>query len=147
MEDDRRLDAPCRERINEIHKECTEGIAAMQEEYEVFAHKSYRIQKWQFICIAVLAIVSFYFFHVARDQRNDIQNQRKDAIFRSCDDQNLRNATTISVLDARLGELRRAGKLTKKQIKDLEASRTFTVLLIDALAPTRNCKQLVEQFT
>lgn len=63
-----------------------------------------------------------------------IQTSRYDATKRSCLEQNERHDGTIKTLDE---QLKVAVALRPKQAKEIQQSRSFTVLLIDALAPRR----------
>lgn len=65
-----------------------------------------------------------------------IQAQRHQA----CVDQNMNRFNTVNTLDAFLD--RAETGLKSNQRKQLEASRVFTVSLINALAPYRDCKKL-----
>lgn len=129
-------------------------IARIQHKYERFARIVFWLLALQFVNLFIFGLLGGWFINENRHRSDEsinnsmaIQNQREDAIFRNCQDQNLRNKTTIGVLDARLNLLKEQKKLDETQIKNLEASRSFTVLLIDALAPSRNCKELVKQQT
>lgn len=72
-----------------------------------------------------------------------IQQEREANIGRSCVDQNTRHDNTIRELDARL-ELA-SQTLSPAQRAQLEQSRDFTVALIDALAPRRDCAAVKAQ--
>jgi hypothetical protein len=68
----------------------------------------------------------------------DIQAQRKDSILSSCRDQNGRHDNTIRKLDKGLAAATKAHPERAVQARE---SRSFTVTLIEALAPKQNCEQ------
>lgn len=65
-----------------------------------------------------------------------VQVQRYDATFNACWDQNRRHDATVGALDVVLS---RAAMATPARRAAIEESRAPTLLLIDALAPKRNC--------
>ena len=67
-----------------------------------------------------------------------IQDERAANTLRACRDVNQRHDDTIRALDELL---KRAGRSASRE--QVERSRASTVLLIDALAPKRDCKRLV----
>lgn len=73
-----------------------------------------------------------------------IQDQRRDSILRTCEDQNKRHGDTLKVLDKVIAKVLKSdpSETTKKQ---LAASRANNVLLINALAPKQDCATLVEE--
>lgn len=93
------------------------------------------------LCALIVAAVAngilFYFVH---QQGQQIQRERRVAIVRQCQDQNERHAETISILDAQIQ------RLPPDRRARAEASRSATVLLIDALAPLRDCDKLADKF-
>lgn len=74
-----------------------------------------------------------------------IQRQRFDAVISNCRAQNQRNRSTIHTLDKLLQRARRHA--SPKMRAQLQASRSGTVLLIDALAPVQNCTRQAERIT
>jgi hypothetical protein len=70
-------------------------------------------------------------------QGDQIQEQRREAVMRSCTEQNDRNQRTISELDRLLAvSPRRPGA---------QERRDGTVALIQALVPRRDCDKLVRE--
>jgi hypothetical protein len=70
-----------------------------------------------------------------------IQTERATNIRLNCLDQNRRHDQTVSTLDARLRLAQRTA--TPAQVRQIRQSRDFTVSLIGALAPRRDCQHLV----
>lgn len=75
---------------------------------------------------------------------NDVQEAREDAIRTTCQETNERHDNTIEALDDALD---RAEHLHPAQAEQIERSRTFTVLLINALVPKQDCEQRVGDLT
>lgn len=94
---------------------------------------------WLF-AITVIALIAVIRVEDAVDQ---VQQERANATRRNCVEVNGRHDNTVRVLDR---VLNRAGQdLTPAQRRDLEQSRAATILLIDALAPRRDCDDLVQR--
>lgn len=74
-----------------------------------------------------------------REQSNDIQHSREEAVRRTCDEQNTRHDATIKKLDDIIAGLPEGARKTRA-----EQNRAGTVLLINALAPKRDCAKAVE---
>jgi hypothetical protein len=66
-----------------------------------------------------------------------IQTNRAEITFENCLDQNARHLSTVEVLDDRLSEVPLENRA------DARRTRDFTVLLISALLPRRDCEALV----
>jgi len=81
----------------------------------------------------------------AHDLAIQIQTQRADAIRSNCRDQNARHDDTIHALDTVLAKYLKTA--TPQQAAQLRGVRSQNVLLINALAPKRNCETLVKQQT
>lgn len=79
------------------------------------------------------------------DRVEEIQQERAANIVRGCRDQNKRHDDTVMQLDALLtiAKLSVAGEPGRAE--QIEQSRDFTVALIDALAPVRDCQAVIEQ--
>lgn len=86
----------------------------------------------------VLAAASILFSVVLYGQ---VQDERSRAALLSCRESNMRNHDTKRRLDVGYAVMR---KRAPAQGKQLEESRAFTVLLIDALQPRRDCAVLVK---
>lgn len=84
----------------------------------------------------LLAITVLCAFGVGRayDLSHDIQQQRADAIWADCVKTNTAHDKTIAALDRVI-----AGIPDPARRRAAQESRPGTVLLIDALAPVRNC--------
>jgi hypothetical protein len=74
---------------------------------------------------------------------NAIQSSREETVRTSCIEQNERHDDTITALDKLLAEVN--GRPGAPSPQELQQSRTATVLLIDALAPLRDCEQRVDE--
>lgn len=66
-----------------------------------------------------------------------LANERTDAIIRECHDQNQRHDHTVAELDVLLARAEKHAPPAQR--KQMAASRQFTILLIDQLAPRQNC--------
>jgi len=77
-----------------------------------------------------------------RERIADLDRSRAEIIHSDCLDQNERNTATLRELDRRL-EL--AISDNPERAASARASRDFTVALIDALAPHRDCAALVRE--
>lgn len=69
-----------------------------------------------------------------------IAAERTASILRACAAQNMEHDATIQELDRLLAAAKR--RVGRQQRKALAASRQFTVLLIDRLAPKQDCAQV-----
>ena len=78
--------------------------------------------------------------HEALTLATTIQHERKESILAGCRDQNARHRHTIHQLDQllKIAELQHPARSAQ-----IRASMASTVLLIDALAPHRNCRLVV----
>jgi hypothetical protein len=107
------------------------------------------IPRWQLVAVYVLIVAAGalgitqtqHVAHRADALARDIQAQRVSSIVQSCEQQNARHDATIATLD-RLIRQQPAG-----QRRRAERSRASTVLLIDALAPMRDCQKVLREFT
>jgi len=75
----------------------------------------------------------------ANVRATQIQQQRYDVAYGNCLDQNGRNRNTIQTLNNLIS------KLPPSQLAQAEQSKEFTILLINALVPIRNCQQVAKQ--
>ncbi|MEJ7784749.1 MAG: hypothetical protein WKF96_08100 [Solirubrobacteraceae bacterium] len=75
-----------------------------------------------------------------RDLAVAIQESRLDGIRRNCVDQNRRHDATVRTLDSNIAKLPPGDRRTRAKL-----SRDSTVLLIDALAPRRDCDVVVQR--
>jgi hypothetical protein len=84
-----------------------------------------------------------YTWVAAHDAVDKIQGERARNVQDNCEQVNQRHDNTIVALDGVLDQARKtAGPAQRKQIQQ---SRAATVLLIDALAPKRDCNALVRR--
>jgi hypothetical protein len=74
-----------------------------------------------------------------------LADQRDQSILRECTAQNFRHDATIAELNQELSTF--SAKATAAQRKQLAASREFTILLIDRLAPFQDCKAVLRANT
>lgn len=94
---------------------------------------------------SALALAGYgYLLREQHKTTNEIQQQRKETILRSCTEQNGRHNATIKVLDKVLSDTVKSNPKLKAQVKD---SRAQNLLLINALVPVQNCSQLVKAAT
>lgn len=75
----------------------------------------------------------------------DIQTSRRDLTLQTCTAQNTRHDDTIRAYDERIAAAVRSGLVPKQQLARLRESRSFTVGLIDTLAPHQDCAALITQ--
>lgn len=80
--------------------------------------------------------------HEAAIRSTEIQQQRYDATYQNCLDTNKRHDNTIARLKFILRRDVKKGRITKSQA--IRSSVT-TALLIDALAPRRDCKAVARK--
>ncbi len=80
----------------------------------------------------------------AKDLAQEIQNQRKALILKTCQDQNRRHNHTIKELKVLVAKMPLPPGVTRQQE---ESNLKGTILIISALAPHQNCKQLVKAST
>jgi hypothetical protein len=100
------------------------------------AHRSAVGFTFLFVCfIASLAITKAD----SDAQDRAIQASRVEVAKDNCRSQNERHDNTVRQLDNRIAEL------SGRERARADRNRDFTVSLIEALAPKRNCKALVEQ--
>jgi hypothetical protein len=114
--------------------------------------KELRLERRLFMLINLIAagalVVLFYLIthqqHEIAKQTSVIQQQRYATVFASCEDQNGRHDHTIKVLNAIITKLETAN-LTKKQKRQLRVSARDNILLINALAPKRDCIEAAQK--
>jgi hypothetical protein len=110
------------------------------------------LARWAYIAIVIVASISMavLFSLILSDRDNlrkeatiratQIQQQRYDATFQNCVDQNRRHDNTIKRLKALVKKDNPS--FTKQQV---DAAVNQTEFLIDALVPVRNCKAVAEK--
>lgn len=80
---------------------------------------------------------------VAQQDTETLAANRRNSVLENCEDQNERNEETIRTLDLRIARL--AKSLSPSELTQLKASRAFTVSLVNALAPHRDCKVVLQR--
>lgn len=105
--------------------------------------------RWVYILIVIASAVAMaVLFVMIRDDRHtitreasiratQIQQQRYDASFSACSDQNQRHTRSIQKLHAIANEFLKTHPAMKAEV---QASIANNILLIDAIVPKRNCK-------
>lgn len=97
-------------------------------------------QRLTFLALNIVAAIAmgvlFYFVH---EQGQTIQAERRASVLRNCHDQNQRHWNTIATLDELIAQAPPARRA------QAAASRRYTVLLIQALAPLQDCDALVKR--
>jgi hypothetical protein len=88
------------------------------------------IPRWQLLTVYVLIVASGVAGFVS------IKDSRRDAIERTCREQNERHDKAIAKLDQIIAELPPGPRK-----RDAEQRRPGTILLIDALAPKKDCEE------
>ena len=86
-----------------------------------------------FVVVVLAAAAMIVLFILVLNDRHNIQQQRFDAALRQCEDTNSRRAHTVRVLNRQIAKLPPAEKARA------QTSERFTILLINALEPHRNC--------
>lgn len=102
-----------------------------------FVHKLYR-DVWLF----VITVLVLFALQANSDRVDDIQRERADSIRRSCDETNQRNIDTKHRLDQLIDAI---PSENAEERAALVRSQAFTVALIDALVPVRDCDALAEK--
>jgi hypothetical protein len=88
--------------------------------------------------IGVMCTIALVGFAIALDE---IQTQRKDFTREGCESTNMRHDNTIAKLNQFMAI---AIVKTPEQAAQIKASQKFTIALIDALSPKRDCEKAVE---
>ena len=139
---DRRVDLIARERIEEIAAGYEKHTGRMTWYLRAFVILF-------FVCAVVFTVQQNALGNRAAETRRlteangrlagEIQDERARSVRASCQEVNDRHDTTIATLDKLLA------KLPPSQRARAKSSRDGTVLLIEALAPKRNCEALVRR--
>jgi len=77
------------------------------------------------------------------ERSEDIQASRAENVLSACREQNARHDATVTTLDQLLADAAHTASPARR--RQLAQSRTSTVLLIDALAPKRDCLARVRE--
>jgi len=93
---------------------------------------------WLALLVAyLLSGVSFYY--VIHEQASN----RKRTVLENCEGQNERNRNTVAAYDSRIAKI--GPTLPVAQRAQLKQSRALTVGLINAVAPVRNCTEVLHR--
>jgi len=147
MSPERRTDLALRKRIDEI---LDARLAQIQTGYERWTRRTLVILRVLFLVQVGLGALSIYLVG-QNAQRSDEtrelvhaqQTSRESSVRVTCREQNDRHDQTIATLDRLLEQADRDA--TAQRRRQLREGRASTVLLIDALAPKRDCEQRVRQ--
>lgn len=122
MDGDQRTDDETRERL-----------AAIQKGYERWTSKAGRAIVVMIVFNVLVAGVLGYLYW-------QIQDSRRDGVRISCREQNERHDSVIVTLDSLIADMPAGERRDRAQ-----QSRAATVLLLEALAPRRDCEQRTRQ--
>jgi hypothetical protein len=92
--------------------------------------------------VVILAGLLVFAFQTRGAQFEQVQAERQRNVFTNCQDINRRHHHTIAQLDA---GIRATIRLHPERARRLRESRKFTVLLIQALVPERDCEALARR--
>lgn len=92
--------------------------------------------------VAGVVLLGVGTYALDRAQSNEIQDQRRDALITACEEQNARNDNTLEQLDVLIAKIPRSDPRYERA----QQSRASTGLLIDALAPKRDCEARARRF-
>jgi hypothetical protein len=97
-----------------------------------------------FAALGIALAVGAMFFAVFRSiaVTHAIQVERARNVLTNCESQNRRHDATIETLDRQIEQVQRVKPELATQFR---ASRNFTVLLINAMAPKQDCAALVRK--
>lgn len=103
------------------------------------------ILRWAFALTGlVIAAVAIYFVaHKASNTANLVQLERHQTVVQNCQSQNARNVKTLGTLDTKYGQFE--VKATPAEKAQLQASKSFTISLINDLVPMQNCQAVGSQ--
>ena len=104
--------------------------------------KLYRITAALVIVVIVTAGIAAYLIRENRLRSQDIQTQRFNSMVYNCQQTNDRNRNTVAALDQTMSKIEDRPGVSAERLAQLRQSRDFTVLLINALAPVRDCSHL-----
>lgn len=121
-----------------------EKIKILYKKYDKLARNIVIVLSFLFISQFGLGIWNLNLSHDNSVRTEEIQSSRKNSILISCEEQNMRNENSISTLNDLLFKNKIISIQQKNQI---EQTKTFTILLINALAPRQNCAMRVKRFT
>lgn len=100
---------------------------------------------WLVIITGIMAFALLSLDHQQEDTDKlaaTTQMQRRNTIYDQCRDQNFRHDDTIERIDHRIAVLPPGSERDRAVV-----SRDFTVALVDALAPRRDCLAVLRKYT
>jgi hypothetical protein len=97
--------------------------------------------RWRALAVWIVVFSLIVVWAVAKTRSNvhAINQSRVEVALENCRSQNLRHDNTIRELNVLISEL------PKDRQARAQASKPFTILLIDALAPKRNCATVIPE--
>lgn len=95
------------------------------------------------VAVLVAFTTSLAAYTINKHSIDRINNSRISLTYNACLEQNARNVKTITTLDKQINKILNDPKVSDQRKARLKESRRFTVLLINALAPVKDCKDLV----
>jgi hypothetical protein len=128
----------------------------IDEEMEAVKHDLRRFFNWGIAILAIVglttaaSIFGFGILLTEQGKQNDkiasqqlqIQNQRRDAIRNTCEDQNTRHDNTVAKFEAAAQE---ETKNHPEQAAQIQESIQANLQIIDALVPKQDCEALINQ--
>lgn len=100
------------------------------------------VKRWlRILVVSTLALAAFTYY-LDQDQTGEIQDQRRDTIITACQEQNARHDATLEQLDVLISKIPKSDPRHDRA----QQSRASTALLIDALAPVRDCEARARKF-
>ena len=111
-----------------------------RDHHRVKAITGFVSRHWPSIALILSVLVFAAVTVQTRSVSEAIQENREELIRTGCEEQNARNHNTIATLDALLEQ---AKDENPERARRIEESRDFTVLLINALVPVRDCDEVV----
>jgi hypothetical protein len=132
MNNDNRSDIETRKRLDEIHELVSFSLL-----------RTYKILRVICAVVIFMAIAGGWLIYQNHLRTQEIQNQRIEAMLINCQDQNYRNISTKAILDEQFKKITK--NFTPAQKLATNRSKAFTILLIDALAPFRDCKKAINR--
>jgi len=149
-EGERRIDQTLRKRLDDIETGYIERADANQAAIKTINDAYTRFVRIASILLVVIALVtgaaggiSVYLLGQNNQRTKDIQNERREAVLRTCLDQNERHDKTLNQFDIEIEKLKPT--LSKRELARLEGQKAANVRLIEALVPKRDCAKLVSK--
>lgn len=123
-----------------VDKYARDRLAEIQQGYLDVSRRLLLAVVFQGLVVILTAAAIGYLVNENSERIDGQIDERRANVKRSCEDVNRRHDDTIATLDSLLE--RAPANLSQEQIT---ASRASTVLLIDALAPERDCDVYAKQ--